>query len=56
MHVLENENISIRVDNKDKMTTIETNSSGLLASYVSVRLNENEIEELIEAYKKQGLN
>ncbi|WP_102346076.1 hypothetical protein [Bacillus sp. Marseille-P3661] len=49
MFIWENDNLSIRIDKIVKTTTLEANSSGLMASYVTVHLNEAELEQLINA-------
>lgn len=41
--------LSIRVDKTDKTTTLEVNSGRLMASYVTVHLNEDELKQLIIA-------
>lgn len=48
-HVWENDNITVKEDNFDKSVIFETNSGGLIPTYVTLHLTKNEIEELIGA-------
>ncbi len=52
IQVLDKENLSVKFDNKDEVALLEINDGGISPNYVTIRLNETEIDDLIEALKR----
>ncbi|MBP1962452.1 hypothetical protein [Paenibacillus aceris] len=52
INMLEREQLTVKLDNKDEMALLEVNDGGISPNYVTIRLNENEIDELIEALQR----
>lgn len=52
INVLDKDQLSIRVDEKNKEVIIETNSEGPIPKYVTLYLNQFEFEELLETLLK----
>lgn len=49
IQVLDKEHLSVKFDNQDEMALLEINDGGISPNYVTIRLNETEIDDLIEA-------
>ncbi|MGO4269729.1 hypothetical protein AB4Z22_07790 [Paenibacillus sp. TAF58] len=52
IQVLDKENLSVKFDDKDEMALLEVNDGGISPNYVTIRLNETEIDDLIEALQR----
>ncbi|NOU87671.1 hypothetical protein GC102_18105 [Paenibacillus sp. LMG 31460] len=52
IQVLDKENLSVKFDNKDEVALLEINDGGISPNYVTIRLNETEIDDLIEALQR----
>ncbi|NOU75123.1 hypothetical protein GC098_27685 [Paenibacillus sp. LMG 31458] len=52
IQVLDKENLSVKFDNKDEVALLEINDGGISPNYVTIRLNETEMDDLIEALKR----
>ncbi|NOU99883.1 hypothetical protein [Paenibacillus planticolens] len=52
MNMLEREQLTVKLDNKDEVALLEVNDGGISPNYVTIRLNESEIDELIEALQR----
>lgn len=52
INMLEREQLTVKLDNKDEMALLEVNDGGISPNYVTIRLNESEIDELIEALQR----
>ncbi|KQX51719.1 hypothetical protein [Paenibacillus sp. Root444D2] len=52
IQVLDKENLSVKFDDKDEMALLEINDGGISPNYVTIRLNETEIDDLIEALQR----
>ncbi|MZQ84678.1 hypothetical protein GQF01_21455 [Paenibacillus sp. 5J-6] len=52
INMLEREQLSVKLDDKDEVALLEINDGGISPNYVTVRLNENEIDELIEVLQR----
>jgi hypothetical protein len=52
IQVLDKENLSVKFDDKDEVALLEINDGGISPNYVTIRLNETEIDELIEALQR----
>lgn len=52
IQVLNKENLSVKFDDKDEVALLEINDGGISPNYVTIRLNETEIEDLIEALQR----
>ncbi|GFZ82388.1 hypothetical protein GCM10008018_30350 [Paenibacillus marchantiophytorum] len=50
--MLDREQLSVKLDDKDEATLLEVNDGGIAPSYVTVRLSEYEIDELIEVLQR----
>ncbi|UKS24677.1 hypothetical protein LOZ80_24065 [Paenibacillus sp. HWE-109] len=50
--MLHREQLSVKLDDKDEAALLEVNDGGIAPSYVTVRLSEHEIDELIEALQR----
>lgn len=49
---LDKDHLSVKLDDKDDTTLIEINDGGISPNYVTVRLNELEVDELIDALQR----
>ncbi|NRF90294.1 hypothetical protein HQN89_04490 [Paenibacillus frigoriresistens] len=49
IQVLDKEHLSVKFDDQDDMALLEINDGGISPNYVTIRLNETEIDDLIEA-------
>ncbi|MCY9666052.1 hypothetical protein M5X11_13935 [Paenibacillus alginolyticus] len=49
IQVLDKEHLSVKFDDQDEMALLEINDGGISPNYVTIRLNETEIDDLIEA-------
>ncbi|MDF2646980.1 hypothetical protein [Paenibacillus sp. V4I7] len=52
IQVLDKENLSVKFDDKDEVALLEINDGGISPNYVTIRLNETEIDDLIEALQR----
>ncbi len=52
IQVLDKEHLSVKFDDKDEMALLEINDGGISPNYVTIRLNETEIDDLIEALQR----
>lgn len=52
INMLERDQLSVKLDDKDEMALLEVNDGGISPNYVTIRLDENEIDELIEALQR----
>ncbi|MDD9266342.1 hypothetical protein ACFPES_04780 [Paenibacillus sp. GCM10023248] len=52
INMLERDQLSVKLDEKDEMALLEVNDGGISPNYVTIRLDENEIDELIEALQR----
>lgn len=52
IQVLDKEQLSVKFDDKDETALLEINDGGILPNYVTIRLGETEIDELIEALQR----
>lgn len=52
IQVLDKENLSVKFDNKDEVALLEINDGGISPNYVTIRLNETEMDDLIGALKR----
>ncbi|OPH61376.1 hypothetical protein BC351_15715 [Paenibacillus ferrarius] len=52
VHMLDRNQLSVKLDDKDEAAIIEVNDGGIAPNYVAIRLNEHEIDELIEALQR----
>ncbi|WNR43620.1 hypothetical protein [Paenibacillus roseipurpureus] len=52
VHFLNKDQLSVKWDDKDDAALIEINDGGISPNYVTIRLNEHEIDELIDALQR----
>ncbi|MDQ0873417.1 hypothetical protein QFZ77_002076 [Paenibacillus sp. V4I3] len=52
IQVLDKEHLSVKFDDKDEVALLEINDGGISPNYVTIRLNEIEIDDLIEALQR----
>ncbi|KRF21554.1 hypothetical protein [Paenibacillus sp. Soil787] len=52
IQVLDKQHLSVKFDDQDEMALLEINDGGISPNYVTIRLNENEIDDLIEALQR----
>ncbi|BFT69911.1 MULTISPECIES: hypothetical protein [Paenibacillus] len=52
INMLEREQLSVKLDDKDEVALLEINDGGISPNYVTVRLSETEIDELIEVLQR----
>jgi hypothetical protein len=52
VNMLDREQLSVKLDDKDETALLEINDGGITPTYVTIRLHENEIDELIEALQR----
>jgi len=52
IQVLDKEHLSVKFDDQDEMALLEINDGGISPNYVTIRLNEMEIDDLIEALRR----
>ncbi|WP_261302372.1 hypothetical protein [Paenibacillus andongensis] len=52
IQVLDKEHLSVKFDDQDETALLEINDGGISPNYVTIRLNENEIDDLIEALQR----
>ncbi|MCD1259325.1 hypothetical protein B5M42_010805 [Paenibacillus athensensis] len=50
--VLERDHFTVKLDEKDRTALLEVNDGGIAPAYVTVRLQEQEIDELIDALQQ----
>jgi hypothetical protein len=48
-HVLDKEQLTVKLDRSDRTAIIEINDGGIAPNYVTIRLDEQEIGELVAA-------
>ncbi|OCT10594.1 hypothetical protein A8709_22375 [Paenibacillus pectinilyticus] len=52
IQILDREHVSVKLDNQDDTALIEINDGGISPNYVTIRLREHEVDELIEALQR----
>ncbi|CAN7328315.1 hypothetical protein [Paenibacillus sp. LjRoot56] len=52
VQILDKDHLSVKLDDQDDSALIEVNDGGISPNYVTIRLNEQEVDELIEALQR----